>query len=127
MRLLLAGLLTTGFFFSCGKDDDKEDPSKAIQCDTTGFTLANSRYGTEIKNILDSNACLSCHSASIADGGIILEGYDNLKKYVDDDRLLGTIAHLNGYEPMPRGGGPKMAQTDICRIKFWVDNGAPNN
>lgn len=127
LRLLLVASLATSIFFACKKDDDKDDPSKAIQCDTAGFTLNNTRHSVEIKNILDSNGCFGCHAASQAQGGVVLEGYDNIKKYVDDDRLLGAIAHLNGYEPMPQGGAPKMAQNEICRIKFWVDNGAPNN
>ena len=128
VRLLLAGLLATSVVFACKKDDDgKADPS-TIQCASMGFTDANTRYGTEIKTILTKNGCLGCHStAGLKEGGVVLDEHASIKKVVDDDRLLGAIAHLKGYQAMPQGGFPMMPQAEICQIKFWVDNGAKNN
>jgi hypothetical protein len=76
--------------------------------------------------LLNSYGCLGCHSSGSKQGGVNLEGYDQVKKYVDNDGLLGSIAHLNGFDAMPQGGN-KMSQTEICKIKFWIDNGALNN
>lgn len=125
-RLMLAIFFLAAFTPSCKKDDDNKSASSQIECTTPGLNADNTKYGTVIVKILTDNTCFSCHSASQAQGGVVLEGYNNIKKYVDNDKLLGAIAHLSGYKAMPQGAS-KMAQDDICKIKYWVDNGAPNN
>ncbi|HND89148.1 MAG TPA: hypothetical protein PK971_12515 [Saprospiraceae bacterium] len=124
-RMMLAALLLSALTSSCKKDDDPSASSQ-IQCTTSGLNADNTKYSTVIVDILQRNTCFSCHSTQQAQGGVVLEGYNNIKKYVDNDKLLGTIAHLSGYKAMPQGSS-KMAQDDICKIKYWVDSGAPNN
>lgn len=107
---------------SCKKDD----PLTAITCDTTGFNTTDITYTKAVLPLLTNYGCLGCHSASSKQGGVNLEGYAQVKKYVDNDGLLGSIAHLKGFDAMPQGGN-KMSQTEICQVKFWIDNGALNN
>lgn len=103
----------------------KKETVDTIECDTSGFTTATIKYSTVVEPIL-SASCYSCHSNSIQKGGVNLQGYANAKTYADNDKLLGTIAHLSGFQAMPEGGS-KLDQDKICKIKFWIENGTLNN
>lgn len=111
------------FFQSCKKKEDVN----TIQCDTTGWSTDSITYSKTV-SVIVSKYCIRCHSNTVKKGWVDLEGYDRIKKYADNHKLLGTIAHLNGFKSMPRGEGVnKLSQDDICKIKFWIDNGAINN
>jgi cytochrome c551/c552 len=133
LRVSLSALALVALLHACKKDDDssdKEDPSTAIKCDNSGLSLATTRYSVEIKAIFDNSGCLGCHSAlsnKSSGGGINLEDHAATKKTADNKTLLGSIGQLKGWKAMPQGGLPKMKDADICKVKFWVDNGAPNN
>lgn len=103
----------------------KKQTVDKIECDTSAFSVSTTTYSGAVVPILQTQ-CYTCHSNSNQQGGINLQGYTNLKVYVDNDQLLGTIAHLRGYDAMPKNAN-KLAQEDICKIKFWIDNGALNN
>jgi hypothetical protein len=108
---------------SCKKKENVND----IQCDTTGWNPDSITYSKTVSVILSKN-CIRCHSNTVKKGWVDLEGYDRVKKYADNHKLLGSIAHLSGYKKMPRGeGGSMLPQDEICKIKFWIDNGALNN
>lgn len=89
-------------------------------CDTNDIT-----YSQDVRNILESN-CLTCHDALSQNGNVNLEGYDNVKIYVDNGKLLGTIRHEDGFSAMPQGAS-QLASCTINKIQAWVDAGAPNN
>ena len=108
-------------FYSCKKKESAND----IQCGNMGWTNDSITYSKTISTIMLKN-CIRCHSNSIKKGWVDLEGYDRVKKYADNHKLLGTIAHLQGFKAMPRGAA-MVSQEDICRIKFWIDNGGQNN
>ena len=120
-----ASFLVLSSFLLCVSSCKKETVDSISCTSYTSNTTANSRYSVEIKGILASK-CVACHQESNAKGGVRLDNYGQVKTYVDNKELLGTIAHLSGYEAMPQGGS-KLSQEDICKIKFWIDNGAPNN
>ena len=103
----------------------KKESVNNIVCDTTGWIPDSIRYSTTVEPLINLN-CLGCHSNSVKRGNVTMEGYDHLKKYVDNDKLLGTIGHLKHYKPMPQNG-TQLPQDQICKIKFWIDNGALNN
>lgn len=103
----------------------KKETVDTIECDTSGFTTSTIKYSTVVEPILSAN-CYSCHSNTVQRGGVNLQGYANVKTYADNDKLLGTIAHLRGFQAMPQGGA-KLDQDKICKIKFWIDNGTLNN
>ncbi len=85
----------------------------------------NATYATDVLPVLQSN-CYGCHKSDFASGGVNLEGYDQVKIYVNNGRLLGAINHLPGFSPMPKGG-TKLPACDIEKIQKWIDAGAPNN
>ena len=103
----------------------KKESVSHIQCDTTGWIPDSIRYSNAVAPLL-TLYCTGCHNSSSHPKGVNLAGYDNVKKYVDNDMLLGTIGHLKNYKPMPKNGA-QLKQEEICKIKFWIDNAALNN
>jgi hypothetical protein len=105
---------------------DKEEllyPELTSGCDTLNVTYSNT-----ISPILDLN-CLSCHSNSTASaygGGIKLQNYSDVKTYVDNGKLLGSVSHSSGFSPMPQGAA-KIAVCKITQIEIWINAGAANN
>jgi len=109
-------------FQSCYYDvEDELYPSSAI-CDTTDVT-----YSGFVVQTLES-FCYTCHSqaAGPSNGNVILEGYNSLKVYADNGKLVGSISHSSGFSSMPQGGS-KLSDCTISKISAWVDMGAPNN
>lgn len=107
---------------SCSKTSEQAlDPSTS-SCDTV-----NMKYSANVVPILQS-ICYDCHSLTTngISGGIILEGYSNLKFRVDNGDLIGAITHAPGYTPMPFEL-PKLSDCDINTIRSWINNGAQNN
>jgi len=101
---------------------DKEDllyPQS--NCDT-----ANSTYLTAVQPALQTYGCIGCHSGSAPSGNILLNTYANVKTYVQNGKLYGSITHSAGYSPMPQGGN-KMNTCVINKIRTWIDAGALNN
>ena len=85
----------------------------------------NVSYSQQVLPVLEG-FCLGCHSEAARSGGVVLEGYDNVKRFVDNGRLLGSISHDVGFSPMPRNGR-KLADCTIEQISSWIDAGADNN
>ena len=107
------------FFSSCYYDVE-EELYPDVNCD-----VENVGYTDTVIPILQTN-CYSCHDAANNFGGITLEGYVQLKKYVENDQLLGVIRHETGYSPMPKNA-PQLLECEIEKIEVWINNGAPNN
>lgn len=115
------------FFLLSGCYYDSEEalygkPGTGV-CDTSV-----TKFSTQIKPIL-SSYCLTCHSNSVAlssGGGIKLQDYVNVKTYVDNGRLKGSIEHSSGFSAMPKGGGT-LSNCDISIINAWITKGALND
>jgi mono/diheme cytochrome c family protein len=112
---------------SCTKENvqDLSGGASAAVCDST-----NSKYGVDVLPILQAN-CYNCHGNgnTAGSGGINLDGYPNLVKWVNNngrDYLIGNITHAPGYVAMPYGL-PKLDDCDINKIISWVNNGAQDN
>lgn len=113
--LVIAGLFQSACYY------DIEDELYPNGCNTT-----NVSYNDNIVLILDRYACSSCHDSQSQQGGVNLDGYENILNYIDNGRLMGSIRHEPGYEPMPLGGA-RMSNCDISKFQAWIDAGAPNN
>jgi len=113
-------LLITVLFTPACTYNVEEELYPDTGCDTDNIT-----YSGTIVPILETT-CFICHGAGINTGGITLEGYDNLKKVVDNGRLLGAIRREAGFTPMPQDQ-PQLPDCTIEKIEIWVDAGALNN
>lgn len=100
--------------------DVEEDIYPTLACATDNVT-----YSGTIAPLLQAN-CLTCHSAAANFGNITLEGYTQVKRYVDNGQLMGAVRHESGFSPMPKNQ-PRMADCNIEKIARWITDGALNN
>lgn len=90
---------------------------------STPCTINGMSYQNDIVPLLLNNGCITCHGdLSTLD----LNGYDDLKIYVDNGSLLGAIKHESSYRAMP-DNQPKLDKCTIDKIAAWITDGAPNN
>ena len=114
---LFAALL---FVTACTYNSE-EELYPTDDCLTDDMSLA-----TDISPILENYSCNSCHSSTSNAGGVDLEGYTNLKIWVDNGRLLGSMKQDGSASPMPKAAA-KMAQCDIDKVEAWITQGSRNN
>jgi Cytochrome C oxidase, cbb3-type, subunit III len=123
-KLIGSSLLILLFVYGCTKENEEKlsNSTGTPTCKTDSMS-----YSNNVVPIMQSY-CFSCHGNGNTggSGGINLEGYNNLKPYVDNGKLVGNITHAPGYVPMPYGQ-PKMPDCEINQIVAWVDQGAKNN
>lgn len=84
----------------------------------------NPTFAKVIKPIIDVN-CLGCHQAGSASGNIRLDSYTSIKAQIDNGRLWGSIAQLQGFSPMPQSR--KLSECELTAFKTWIDKGAKND
>jgi hypothetical protein len=120
----VVSILVVIFASTCYYDSEEYlFPQANNQCDTTNVT-----YSKSVVPVLQ-NYCLSCHANSVAPsygGNLKLENYADVKIQADNHKLLGSVAHENGYSPMPMGSS-KLDNCKISIIRIWVNAGALNN
>ena len=85
----------------------------------------NMSYSNDIEPIL-LDRCYICHDMATNTAGITIEGYDNLKVWIDNGRFLGAIKRQPGFSPMPKDQ-EALNDCQIGRIESWINDGAPNN
>lgn len=123
-RFLVSSIvLSVLMIAACRKENEENLINKQggpAACDTVDM-----HYSADILPILQNN-CYSCHGNGNLEGGISLDGYNNVKQKVDANLLINVITHAPGYPPMPNGL-PQLPTCEIDKIKAWVNRGAPNN
>ncbi|WP_338768797.1 hypothetical protein WAF17_08525 [Bernardetia sp. ABR2-2B] len=122
-RFLFIALLLGFVFTSCEWKNEEEEGITVTDCDTSQVTLSG-----DVKPILQTN-CYPCHSntaASSIGAGINLEDYESLKSRADGGSLLGSISHMSGFSPMPKGAA-QISKCNLDFVKAWIENGAPND
>lgn len=119
-RLLLYGSFYLMLTLSSCVSNVEEELYPPDVCDTLNVT-----YSATVAPIIEQH-CFTCHGGTEPSSGIPLEGYDNLKVKVDDERLIGAIRHLPDYTPMPQDA-PALSECNILKIEKWVAEGAQNN
>ncbi len=119
--IVLLFISLTLSFAGCSKESE-DKLAVNHPCDTTAV-----KYSTGVVPILQDN-CYSCHGASSnsGSGGIILEGYNNIKAYVNQGYVVGNVTHAAGFAAMPYQL-PKLPDCEVNTIVAWVHQGALNN
>jgi cytochrome c5 len=108
-------------FAGCYYDVEEElYPSNA--CNTTAL-----KYSSDIVSILTNNGCVSCHNNTNPQGSVKLDTHADVKIYVENGRLIGSVNHQAGFKAMPQGSTSKINQCSIDQLKAWIADGAPNN
>jgi hypothetical protein len=129
-KQVLIAILTVAipalFVNGCTKANE-EDLTKIPGGDSSVCDTVNMKYVEDVVPILQEN-CYGCHGVGNTggSGGILLEGYSNLKVYAENGQLVGNITHAPGYIGMPYGQ-PKMDDCSINKIIDWVNQGSPDN
>ncbi|TAH40748.1 MAG: hypothetical protein EYC69_10185 [Bacteroidetes bacterium] len=93
-------------------------------CDTSG-TIS---YSSDIVPILVNNcgANNSCHQSGTSDSDLPLDNIQNVRDYVFDGTLMGSILHESGYNAMPKDGG-SLSSCSIQKIQAWINRGTLDN
>ncbi|MBU6342117.1 MAG: hypothetical protein KGS48_11540, partial [Bacteroidetes bacterium] len=79
-------------------------------------------YSTYVSKLV-SDQCLSCHIAGGSQESSPLNGFDNLKIYVNSGAFLARIN--DSGSPMPPSG--LLPDCDRNKIQAWINAGAANN
>lgn len=102
-----------------------EQGAKNTTCASTTCDVSKVTYSKTVKPILD-RSCNGCHAGSAPSGNIDLSTHTNVKRYVQDGSLFGSINHDAGFVRMPDGAA-KLPSCEISSIKEWIRLGALNN
>ena len=116
--LFLCGILCRACYY-----DNEEDLYQFVQGETC--TVTDATYAADIVPLLVAH-CNRCHRNERQDGNVNLEGYSNVKPYVDNGSLFGTTNHEVGYSVMPTNG-IKIPSCEIEKMRIWIENGALDN
>lgn len=93
--------------------------------DTCDFS--NVTYSGTIEPLMQEQ-CTGCHSQQNyvkSGGGVILETYEDVKRYALDGRLVATMDYSSPYK-MPKNS-LKLPYCSIEAVRVWVKKGAPND
>ena len=122
MKKILIVIAVLGFFSSCYFDNASEmHPAAGLDqnCDTVNVTYSKNMVPLFSANCGTNN---SCHSGSIAQGGVVLDNYSSASSQ-NDGKMLGSIEHQSGSSFMPPTG--KLSDCGIRQIQIWIQNGKP--
>lgn len=108
-------LVSTACYYDV--EEDLVDPSA---CQTT-----NVSFNKDILPIIEAR-CYKCHAADLNQGNVTLEGYDAIKIFVENNRLLGAVKHEQGFSPMPQNEA-MLSSCQIGMIESWIEEGAEDN
>ena len=86
-------------------------------CDTTTVT-----YSNQITAIMTAN-CISCHSGSSAQKGILLDSYANVKANMDNGNILSAVQGITLQ--MPPGG--QITNCEMRQLEIWKATGETQN
>ncbi|MCF8230704.1 MAG: hypothetical protein K9J27_00840 [Bacteroidales bacterium] len=96
----------------------KNNECMETSCDTTDVT-----YTDQVATLI-SNNCLGCHDEATANGGVVLENYDQVAVLANNGTLQGVMNDQQGYPQMPPENPLSNCNTTI--IDKWIENGTPN-
>ncbi len=92
-------------------------------------TLSDISFNNQVFPIIENN-CLSCHNSTTANGGVLLNSYQNVKATAETERngtslLVGAIRYLNGFSAMPPGN--QLNKCSVRTIELWIEQGFQDN
>jgi hypothetical protein len=111
MRVLL--FITLVFcFFACSKDD-----VNSVECDGSNLT-----YNSGVSSIINSNCNASgCHNSGSPNGNFT--SFSGLQGVIGNGTFNSRVLTK---QDMPQGSAT-LTQSQLNKLKCWVDNGFPEN
>ncbi len=120
----VAMLLMGGLEMGCYYDNEEDLYSGNGNLDSCNVNGSISYFDVLVP-LLEQNCNIACHNATDRVGNVVLDDYDNLLFYVNDNnRFIKSIRH-EGIYPMPPGS--KLSTCDIERFEKWIEEGALDN
>ncbi len=122
-KLIVSALLISGALVACKSSKKSTAAASTTPAKTetpAAATGATVTFALDIKPILQQY-CTRCHNQN-EKGGYNFEEVTFAKKAGANGELLGTIKHLDGFDPMPANDDPMPAAT-IAKIESWVKSG----
>lgn len=123
IQLISLGLLILGFE-SCTKEKGNIPKPKFVTTDSI-ININNSlysgiiiTYSGSIRNIIQAK-CSFCHHAGTASN---LTNYTILKAKIDDGSFENRVFIEKDMPP-----SIPLSESDVEKIRCWIDSGAPNN
>ncbi|HLP32382.1 MAG TPA: hypothetical protein VK202_02855 [Bacteroidia bacterium] len=105
-----------------------QNPPCTTPCDTVNVTFSN-----QVTKVLNGNCMGNCHAGTNPTSGFSLAGYDSVKVWVNNGRLLKSINHEDSLNVTPMPYSPpgsaktKLNECNIRTLEIWIENGALNN
>ena len=81
-------------------------------------------YSPDIEQIM-TNHCISCHNYGMANGGVQLEYYSDVRFNTESGNLISRIN--NSVDPMPPFPAEMLSGESRQKISSWAANGYPEN
>lgn len=114
--LMLSGMMLN----SCTKENEEVLMADGVYCVDSLVS-----YQNNIQPLLANN-CYECHSTAVAQNGIILDTYQDVKDAITAGYVLPQINRVAGAAQMPYGRA-KLSSCKIETIEKWVAEGMLNN
>lgn len=77
-------------------------------------------YAVDIKPVMEKY-CVQCHNANQKAGYNFFE-LSHVKRAGANGELVGTMRHLDGYDPMP-AHADKLDEATLAKVEAWVKGG----
>ncbi|MEI6277595.1 MAG: c-type cytochrome domain-containing protein [Prolixibacteraceae bacterium] len=104
--------------FNWIKNGARNDVCSSTACDTTGVVT----YQKQIAALISLN-CISCHSGSGAQKGILLDTYANVKTYLTNGKLMAAVKGTSIQMPPSY----KLTTCEMRQFQLWQANGGVQN
>jgi len=104
--------------FNWIKNGARNDVCTSTACDTTGVVT----YQKQIAALISLN-CISCHSGSGAQKGVLLDTYANVKTYLDNGKLMAAVKGTSFQMPPSY----KLTTCEMRQLALWQANGGIQN
>jgi len=105
---------------SCYYDNYEDLYGNTMTCDTTSVT-----FSQDIKAMMGLN-CEGCHSGANSNGGLILNGHQNISSAALNGSLIDRMTRANG-DPLLMPPADPLSDCDISTLRAWISEGALNN
>ena len=94
------------------------DATCTSSCDTTGVVT----YQNQISGIMSRN-CVSCHSGTSAQKGVLLDSYTAVKANLDNGSILSAVQGITLQMPQ----GYQITNCELRQLELWKANGGLQN